>query len=370
MPAPGSSRPPRAPRTIPTCGPSCARRDCTTRRCWPGWPSRAWTSTPPATGRAGSSPSACAARRTPGSVRSRTWCCAGRPATWPRSRRRRRASCSRRSGRCTAALHAPGSARVDGRGMAAALREGAAARGVAIVAGAVHGVVASAGTRGGGTRRVEAVAVEGHRNVECDALGGGRGRLDGGHGGVARADAAGGTDEGPDRAPGGGRRDGRLAHRATAADPLSRALARRTGGLWRHLRDRCGLLRRRDGGRPARALARVPLGGTGPGERHLPRDPRRSAPDIGRRPRAGGRAARAGSTRGWRRATVPTGSCRGRTRPGSSPTRWQGSRFRPTRCRSPWASRRRASAERAARSTPGPPRVHPVRSHRGRLGSC
>ncbi len=68
------------------------------------------------------------------------------------------------------ALHAPGSARVDGRGMAAALREGAAARGVAIVAGAVHGVVASAGTRGGGTRRVEAVAVEGHRNVECDAL--------------------------------------------------------------------------------------------------------------------------------------------------------------------------------------------------------
>ena len=44
-------------------------------------------------------------------------------------------------------LHAPASARVDGRGMAAALRQAAAARGVAFVAGAAHGVVA--GRRGG-----------------------------------------------------------------------------------------------------------------------------------------------------------------------------------------------------------------------------
>src|SRR3984957_7620893 len=45
-------------------------------------------------------------------------------------------------------LHAPASARVDGRGMAAALRQGAAARGVAFVTGAAHG----GGAGGGGTR--------------------------------------------------------------------------------------------------------------------------------------------------------------------------------------------------------------------------
>lgn len=40
-------------------------------------------------------------------------------------------------------LHAPGSARVDGRGMAAALREAAQARGVEFVSGAAHGVTAA-----------------------------------------------------------------------------------------------------------------------------------------------------------------------------------------------------------------------------------
>jgi D-amino-acid dehydrogenase len=64
------------------------------------------------------------------------------------------------------ALHAPGAARVDGRGMAAALRHAAAARGVEFVQGAVHGVVAGAS----GGRRVTSVAVEGHRNVDCDLL--------------------------------------------------------------------------------------------------------------------------------------------------------------------------------------------------------
>jgi D-amino-acid dehydrogenase len=63
-------------------------------------------------------------------------------------------------------LHAPASARVDGRGMAAALRQGAAARGVAFVTGAAHGVVAGAS----GMRHVEAVEVEGHQNVECGAV--------------------------------------------------------------------------------------------------------------------------------------------------------------------------------------------------------
>jgi D-amino-acid dehydrogenase len=63
-------------------------------------------------------------------------------------------------------LHVPGSARVDGRGMAAALREAAAARGVEFVAGAAHGVVAGAG----GGRHVDAVEVEGHQNVACGAV--------------------------------------------------------------------------------------------------------------------------------------------------------------------------------------------------------
>ncbi|HEX3334318.1 MAG TPA: FAD-binding oxidoreductase [Acidimicrobiales bacterium] len=64
------------------------------------------------------------------------------------------------------ALYAPTSARVDGRGMAAAVRAGAAARGVTFVEGAVHGVTAGAN----GARHVDAVAVEGHRNVECGVL--------------------------------------------------------------------------------------------------------------------------------------------------------------------------------------------------------
>jgi len=63
-------------------------------------------------------------------------------------------------------LHAPGSARVDGRGMATALRQAAVARGVVFVAGAVHGVVAAAT----GGRHVASVSVEGHRNVDCGAL--------------------------------------------------------------------------------------------------------------------------------------------------------------------------------------------------------
>jgi D-amino-acid dehydrogenase len=63
-------------------------------------------------------------------------------------------------------LHAPGSARVDGRGMAAALRDAAAARGVEFVVGAAHGVVAGAG----GGRHIDAVEVEGHQNVDCTAV--------------------------------------------------------------------------------------------------------------------------------------------------------------------------------------------------------
>ena len=71
-------------------------------------------------------------------------------------------------------LHAPTSARVDGRGMSAALRQAAVARGVAFVTGTAHGVVAGAGAGAGGgpaaTRHVDAVEVEGHQNVSCRAV--------------------------------------------------------------------------------------------------------------------------------------------------------------------------------------------------------
>jgi D-amino-acid dehydrogenase len=60
-------------------------------------------------------------------------------------------------------LHYPGAARIDGRGMADALRQGAIARGVQFVSGAVCGVEAAA-------ERVERVQIEGHDDVTCDAL--------------------------------------------------------------------------------------------------------------------------------------------------------------------------------------------------------
>ena len=63
-------------------------------------------------------------------------------------------------------LHAPGAARVDGRGMAGALRQAAAARRVAFVQGAVHGVVVGVS----GARQVRSVAVQGGRTVDCGAL--------------------------------------------------------------------------------------------------------------------------------------------------------------------------------------------------------
>jgi D-amino-acid dehydrogenase len=64
-------------------------------------------------------------------------------------------------------LHAPASARVDGRGMAAALRQAATAHGVVFVTGAAHGILAGGA---GETRRIDAVEVEGHRNVTCAAV--------------------------------------------------------------------------------------------------------------------------------------------------------------------------------------------------------
>ena len=63
-------------------------------------------------------------------------------------------------------LHAPGSARVDGRGMAAALRRAAQARGVTFVAGVVDGVTAA----GAGGRSVTSVRIEGVGSLACGAL--------------------------------------------------------------------------------------------------------------------------------------------------------------------------------------------------------
>jgi D-amino-acid dehydrogenase len=59
-------------------------------------------------------------------------------------------------------LEYPGAARIDGRGMAEALRQALVGRGVRFVAGAVTGV--------GGARGVERVAVEGYDDVPCGAL--------------------------------------------------------------------------------------------------------------------------------------------------------------------------------------------------------
>ncbi len=62
------------------------------------------------------------------------------------------------------ALHYPGAARIDGRGMADALREAALARGVRMVTGAVSGVRASS------ARVLKGVAVDGDDDVRCRAL--------------------------------------------------------------------------------------------------------------------------------------------------------------------------------------------------------
>jgi D-amino-acid dehydrogenase len=64
------------------------------------------------------------------------------------------------------ALYSPSSARVDGRGMAVALRAAATRRGVNFVAGSVHGVAAGANDG----RHVTSLSVQGERNVECSML--------------------------------------------------------------------------------------------------------------------------------------------------------------------------------------------------------
>jgi D-amino-acid dehydrogenase len=64
-------------------------------------------------------------------------------------------------------LHAPSSARVDGRGMAAAVRQAASARGVTFVSAGAVGV-ASGGT--GVDRRVDALRLDRHPPLACGAV--------------------------------------------------------------------------------------------------------------------------------------------------------------------------------------------------------
>jgi D-amino-acid dehydrogenase len=71
-------------------------------------------------------------------------------------------------GRVHRVLHARGAARVDGRGMAAALREGCLARGVVFMTGRAEGVDEQAGSEG--LRHASALQVEGQDALACDAL--------------------------------------------------------------------------------------------------------------------------------------------------------------------------------------------------------
>jgi D-amino-acid dehydrogenase len=66
-------------------------------------------------------------------------------------------------------LHCPGAARVDGRGMAEALRQANLARGVQFVAGAVVGVAAGPETGTAG-RVVQRVEIDGRDPIGCGAL--------------------------------------------------------------------------------------------------------------------------------------------------------------------------------------------------------
>ena len=125
-----------------------------------------------------------------------------------------------------------------------------------------------------------------------------RWRLDRGGRRVARHETARRPHEGPDRASRRRGGDGRVADRAAAAHPLSRALARGAGGLRRHVRGRGRVLRQRDRRGSPRAAARVPDGGAGTERRHLPRDAGRAAAHVGRRSRRRGPAAGLGQRLG------------------------------------------------------------------------
>jgi D-amino-acid dehydrogenase len=67
-------------------------------------------------------------------------------------------------------LHAPSAARVDGRGMAAVLRQAAAARGVTFVTAGAVGITSGSSQSGPATRRADALRLDRHPPLVCEAV--------------------------------------------------------------------------------------------------------------------------------------------------------------------------------------------------------
>ena len=218
------SRRPPAPRPTPRSGPSCARPGPTTRRCSPASPPTGPMCRAPATARCGIL-SVGLRPHEDGVVRPLRR--AGAPPLGRRGAPRSRpdeADCPVPAAwaRSTAPCTLPASARIDGRGMAAALRQAAEARGVRFVTGAAHG------RRRRDVARPAAWTSVRSRGTATSVRrpGGGGWGLDGGRGGVAGPRPPGRPHQGADRASRRRGGDRRVAHRAASAHALPRALAR------------------------------------------------------------------------------------------------------------------------------------------------
>ena len=272
--------------------------------------------------------------RTRGSPPSPSSCSAGRPGRSPRSPRRRPASLFPPLGPVHRVLHAPARPGSTAGAWPPRCAQAAAARGVAFVTGCGRTASRRAAAAPAGAH-VEAVEVEGHRNVTCAAV-----AVAGGAWTAAVGEWLGtrlpvGPTKGQIVHLGVERGDGRLADRAAAAHPLSRAVARRAGGLRRHVRGRRRVLRQRHRSGPARAPARMPDDRAR--DWTAPPTSRRGSGCGPRRPTTAPSWAgcRAGATPGWRPDTAPTACCRVPTRRGCWRTPWRAWRCRRTsrRCR-------------------------------------
>ena len=264
-------------------------------------------------------------------------------------------------------LHAPGAARVDGRGMAGALRQAAAARGVAFVQGAVHGVVAGAS----GARHVGSVASKGGRTVDCGAL-----AVAGGAWTAAAGEWLGrDLPVGPTK--------GQIVHLGVEAEtggwPIVQPLLTHYLVPWPGGRVACGGTFETGAGFSVSVTAaglhellrECLLVAPGLEGGDLPRDAGRAAAHLGRRPCAGGPGAGVGQRVGGHRARRQRPVAGPVLGPGPGARHGGGDAPRRTRRRCPTSSTRPVSAERTAPSAPssrGP-------SHRGggrdvRLGRC
>ena len=317
------------------CGRSCARRASTTRPCWRGWHPTASTSAGTGYGRCGIlsiglrehedewfAPFAdLVLRRAPERVAEIT----------PEEA----SSLFPPLGPVHRVLHAPGSARVDGRGMAAALRAGGGGPWRARSSqGAAHGVVAGAEPARHG-RHVDAVEVEGHQNVACGAV-----AVAGGAWTAAAGEWLG------TRLPVGPTK-GQIVHLGVGAEtrewPIVQPLLTHYLVPWPGGRVACG--------GTFESGAGFSVSVTAAGLHELLRECLTVAPGTGgRRPtsRPGSGSGpprptiapswagcRAGATPGWRRDTAPTACCRVRSRPGCwrTPSRASPCRRTRRRCR-------------------------------------